>query len=697
MNEALEEREAQLRAAYAASADMDVKLADLRKFAADEKHALAIEYDQKLRAALKAAGEEAGAREAELNAGISALRCELTERERLLAAEREKLVDELAKATEEGRVRTGERVDAVRAEYETRLAELEAAAEGRTAELKELVAQKEAALELAAAQRSEAEKAIKAGFEREKAGWLDEKAEISAAAQRHAAELASGLAARTAELTGDFKARKEQLEVEMRSRAAAISIEAASKIDFERKNWHAERERFENLMTEASVNFRNAQKEIEGLNSALRQAAEDNAARETRFNRELMEAKANYDKELSFRVSDAVAVQTTHLMEALEAAKTKNSQLADTVLERENSLRSLRAETEEISRECEERLRLSDSEALSARRAELEKVYAQKQARLEESIAALKRGIEADYQVRRQELAEGIGLKDERLAAENLALKEDLSKLRAAQEEAEQRAAGLFEEMVAAGKAAQIEKISLQRAHSGELNRAVAEAVARVSEGAEEKHRLTRQELLKLQNSEKEEFRLLEENFTAEKERLAAELARRDKYIEAADAKIRNMERDIMKSRQDASGELLKQIAEQDERFREVVREEKNHRVTREAEFERELAQARGSFEARVRQLEDLLTAKEKLMEDGDRFYRQKQLELDGMHGEFNQRVNKFNEELFAQKQAVGEKEKAVNDYRLKLEKEYAAKAAETEKMKGELSRVILEYKARKQ
>jgi phage host-nuclease inhibitor protein Gam len=252
--------------------------------------------------------------------------------------------------------------------------------------------------------------------------------------------LESGFAARAAALDGDFKARRERFEVEMRSRAAAVSIEAASKIDFERKNWSAERSRFENQLAETSGNFRNARKEIEDLNSALRSAAESGSARETRFNRELMEAKSNYDRELAFRVNDAVSVQTAHLLEALEAAKAKNDELAQTVAERENSVRALMSEAAEIRRECEERLSLAESEALAARRAELEKSYAGKQARMEENMAALKRGIEADYQARRQELAEGAGLRDKRLAAENLALKEDMAKLRAAQEEATQRA-----------------------------------------------------------------------------------------------------------------------------------------------------------------------------------------------------------------------------------------------------------------
>jgi hypothetical protein len=166
--------------------------------------------------------------------------------------------------------------------------------------------------------------------------------------------------------------------------------------------------------------------------------------------------------------------------------------------------------------------------------------------------------------------------------------------------------------------------------------------------------------------------------------------------VEAADLKIQELERDIQKYRQTASGELLKQISEQDERFRAIVAEDKIRREAREKAFAAELERVKAAGEARVKQLETLLSAKEKLMAEADGFYRQKQLELDGQHSEFNQGVNKANEELFAQKQALSDKEKAVNDYRLKLERDYAANNAETEKLKAELTRAILEYKSRK-
>ena len=258
------------------------------------------------------------------------------------------------------------------------------------------------------------------------------------------------------------------------------------------------------------------------------------------------------------------------------------------------------------------------------------------------------------------------------------------------------RVAELSAKLLEAGKAAQAEKLELQKAHARELDRAVSEAVNTSLDSAEQRLRLAEEELTRLHKASSEEAAKAADLYEAEKTRMLEELERRDRYIESADLKIQELERQAMKARQSAAGELLKRIAEQEESFRAAMAEEKTRREAREKAWGAELARSASAYEDRIDQLEDLIAAKEKLLTDGDKFYRQKQLELDAMFADYNQRVNKFNEELFAQKQELSEKEKSLNDYRLKLEKEYAARSAENEALKAELTRAIVAYKNRK-
>ncbi|MDP2866541.1 MAG: hypothetical protein Q8O90_09875, partial [Elusimicrobiota bacterium] len=451
---------------------------------------------------------------------------------------------------------------------------------------------------------------------------------------------------------------------EAAARAEALNAEASGKIEFERKNWHAERSRLENMLAETSGCFKLSQEEIAALNSKLNQAALDSSGREARFNKELLEIRTASEKELNQRVNYTVEVQTAGLLTDLEAAKAAQAELAAALEASDNTVNALNKAAAETKRDCEMRVMTAISEGISARRAELEAVYARKQAAYEE-----------EGQARLDELNEDFTLKCNRLAEENAAFRKDIEKEKSAAAQANARAVEFSGKLLTAEKAFHDEKIEMQKAQIREFDSSVGDAVAAAVELAEDRLRHTQEELETMKKTNREEVGMLREGFEAEKDQLLEELGRRDRYIESADAKLQELENAMIKYRQTASGELMKNISEQDRRFRELADEEK----------------ARG--DARIKQLESLLSAKEKLLADGDKFYRQKQLELDGLHNSLNMRINGFNQDIFAQKQELSEKEKALNEFRLKLEKEYALKNSELERMKAELSRTIIEYR----
>jgi len=597
-----------------------------------EERAAAVRADYEARKA--ALEKEFDARAVVYEARLASVSARLEEAARASALEKERFENDLARISAESAAAADERTAAVRADYEARKAELGKEFEARYGD----------ALRALEAEKGRMAIALEAS---------ENRAEETRACGK---KLEAALAGRAAELEREYAARRERLESDLRDRTAAVYAEAEVKMDFERKNWQYERSMLENQVSEISGNFRSAQKEIETLNSGLRKSAEVSAATETAFNRELMEAKANYDRELTYRVKDAVTVQTAHLVEALEAARARQEETAAALAEKENSINALRGEAVEARRDCEERVRSASSGAVAARRAELEE----------------------DYRARRAALAEEFALKNDRLAGENETLRENIGKISAVAAEANTRAAALAGKLLEAEKAAAAEKLEMQKAQVRELDSAVADAVAAAVDALQQKLAHAHAEMDKALADGRDEVKHLEEIFAAEKDRMLEEMDRRERYIESADIKIQDLEREMMKYRQSASGELMRQVAEQDARFRTVVGEEK------------------ARSEARVKQLEDLLTAKEKLLADGDKFYRQKQMELDAMQSDLNQRVNKFNTELFAQKQELSEKEKGLNEYRLGLEKDHASRTSELEKMKAELTRVIMDYKGRK-
>ena len=678
VNEALAEREIQLDAAHARGAELDAAIAELRRSSSEEKAALSREYSAEMNRALKAAEEAAKAREAELSSDVDVLRAELTERDRLLSLEREKLVDELSKASVEAHNRTEERAAAVRADYERRLADQEALAGNNTRELKALLAEKETLLEKAAADRAEAEKALRADFE------------------SRTMELEAGLSAKTAALEADYAGRREKLEADAAARAAAVNAEAAAKMDFERGNWQAERARFESTLAETSGHFRAAQKEIEGLNAGLREAAEAGAAHEAAFSRELMEAKATYDRELAYRVKDAVTVQTAHLVEALEASKARQEELAATLEDKDNSIRALRAEAAAARRDYEEGLLSAGGEAVAAKRQELEQLYVARKQELEKEFASLRGNLQNAYESREKEMSRQLELNVAQFEAKNRSLSSGMEQLRAQAEAANAKATEVFNAMMQASKKHQEELFRVKEEHAGEIDIKIAASVEAATRALAGKLAAAEAGFAKEREDHKNETAALEKFFGETREKLAAELENAKNYSEVLDFKIQDMEKELVKTRQNSAAEFLSRITDQDQQIASLEGKYKARQEKLESETRQKMADLTAAYDAKVRAMEELVKGKEQLIRDSEDFWGKKQAEVDKAHADFNLRVSKFNEELFAQKQALGEKENSLNDYRLKLERDYASRNAETEKMKAELTRAILDYKSRK-
>jgi hypothetical protein len=94
--------------------------------------------------------------------------------------------------------------------------------------------------------------------------------------------------------------------------------------------------------------------------------------------------------------------------------------------------------------------------------------------------------------------------------------------------------------------------------------------------------------------------------------------------------------------------------------------------------------------------METMLKSKDSLVRQGGDFWRQKQAELDAQHSALNMKINAFNEEIFAQRQTLSERENVLNAQQLEREKDLAARMSEIQKLKVELTKAIAEYKSRK-
>ena len=474
---------------------------------------------------------------------------------------------------------------------------------------------------------------------------------------------------------------------------AAEQAFQAEKLEQQRAHAKEMDTRLETAAASSAEKLNNIQEELAAAKRNGDELAQKLMASEKAYHAEKLEMQKAYVKELDASVESAVssaveayAEKLRRTQEELAGARQNGEVLAQKLLVSE---KTYYAEKLEMQKAYVKELDASVESAVSS----AVEAYAEKLRRTQEELAGAK---QTGDELAQKLLAAEKAFHSQKLEMQKAYVKEmdatleaTLSsavenyemRLRRTQEElagSKKQAVELSEKLLASEKAHHDEKLEMQKAQVRELDNSVESAVAAAVEMLEQRLAHAHEELAKVQKRATEEMRIIEDGFAAEKTRLLEDVDRRDRYIENADRKLQELETEMLKYRQEASSELLRNISEQDRYFREAAAGEK------------------ARAEERVSQLEELLAAKEKLLADSDKFCRQKQLDLDKVHADLNLRVNKFNEELFAQKQELNDREKDLNEYRLKLEKEYAFKASELEPMKAELSRAILEYKGRK-
>ncbi|MFA6434248.1 MAG: hypothetical protein WCW52_06085, partial [Elusimicrobiales bacterium] len=705
-------------------------------------------------------------------AGYEKAAARLTEENRLKDAQLASTHDKLKELER----RIGGMEDERHAELLTRQAEKEAALKEQAAELSRKAVE---ARELAQAELTRRFAAEKAGLEKELGRLAEENLhneELLSAehekikvlenrineftAARHAET-----AATSAALEAEYSARREALISEVSAREEALNKEAAARMESERAAWQAQRGRLEATAAGAAEDFKRAQKEIEELSALNRRLGEQLVERTAGFDREMLEAKAGYEKELNLRLKDTVEAQTAPLLETLEAVRRRNKELSDAVSSREDEISRLNSELAGKDRQTAEDIKIAENAVLAAGAAELEAAYKERKERLAAETAALRSELEKEHKTRIEKLAAHYEARSRQTDMENGELKAAVAKLREEALEAQRKAGAHFTELTEQARAYQEAALKLKEGRAAELNSRIEAAVAEAVRSQQEKLRSMESELSELRRSSREESRLAEEAIKKEKTRLAEELSRGQASIEAADLKIREMQDELMKSRQNSAAAYMDRITDQDEKLRalksaydareeklkkeaaELVEQARNGAEIRLKELEEEVAakeqllsegaeswqrkqleldarrdekfnalleeyQARqresekqaalaaaelkSSYDARLKELEEQLKAKEQRIREGGEFWRQKQLDLDAQHSALNLKLHSFNEEIFAQKQAMSEREKVLNEQRLALESGYVAKMGELEKLRMELTRAIVEYKNRK-
>jgi len=488
-------------------------------------------------------------------------------------------------------------------------------------------------------------------------------AELEAAYMERKERLESEAAALKEALKNDYRNRQEELAKDLESRTLPLKLENEAL----KKTVQAMREEVAGaaVKAEAYVN-----EKVESAAAKATQLLQE----KLRFMENELSRVEQHNKDERRIIEETFHKERERMMEDLNR-KNKYIEVVDfKIQEMENDLMKNRqnAATNLLDQDevfkalvCDFELRQAKLEEDGARCVE------ERKARLENETAALRTALEKEYWRKQEELAKDLEAKTLPLRLENEALKKTIEKMR--------------EEVASAAAKAE-----------GYVNEKVESAAAKATQLLQEKLRFMESELSRMEKYNKDERRIIEETFNKERERVAEELGRKNNYIEVVDFKIREMENELLKTRQNSVVTFLSQITDQDDKFKLLVTEYESRQEKLEMETAARIEEVRAAAEARFKEMDAMLKAKENLLREGAEFWRQKESELDAQNSEVNMKMHRFNEELFAQKQELSAKEKQLNEYRLGLEKDHAARLHDIENLKIELTRAIMEYKNRK-
>ena len=564
------------------------------------------------------------------------------------------------------------------------------------AELMERLAEKEAALKEQAGKFAGEKDGLLAAFKAKEFFWNNEKekfenllVQISAGAEREIKDRAGRMAA-------EYENKKVEIEKNAVKICELAEKNYVSQLATERDGFEKENTRLTEEGARKEARLSDAYERLKGVEKRMGELKDSHymelSVKMKEKDEVLAEKTSAIEADYNARLEKTIA----RTAEDLKKANKEIEALSSAVSAGEGEIERLNLEMAERARESSEALRHAEEEALAKKSAGLETAYKKRKERLEAEAAALKEDLEKDYRKRVEEMAGSYALKVRQADFENEALKNTAAKMGEEAAASQSKANAYFNEIMEKARGYQEEIIKLKEAHVSELNFKITDAVSKATQLLQEKLHFTAEELRDLQQYNKEELLTIEGTFRKEKERLMEELGRRQNYIEVADLRMREMENELMNSRHNSAANFLGQIADQDDKFKVLISDYETRQDKLETETAGRIEEIRRAAEAKLKDMEEMLKAKEKLVQEGGVFWRQKQAELDAQNSELNMKMHRFNEELFAQKQELSGKEKQLHEYRLGLEKDNAARMSEIEKLKVELTRAIMDYKSRK-
>ncbi|PIS47581.1 MAG: hypothetical protein COT17_02675, partial [Elusimicrobia bacterium CG08_land_8_20_14_0_20_51_18] len=355
----------------------------------------------------------------------------------------------------------------------------------------------------------------------------------------------------------------------------------------------------------------------------------------------------------------------------------------------------LKSEAASAEMKWTEKIRNFESNFVSKKEEEYRSALEQKLQSMEGRFNKMKQDLALDYDTRKKVLKEEFDSKFGILNGENEALKGTVAQLYKNLKSVTDRANSLFSELIKKDEKFQEEKNTLEAEFSKQLNERITVAVNEATKYLQEKLDVTQNEIIEIQRANAREVETLKTSFNEEKQRMMEELEKREEHIKAYEGKVEQLEDELIDYKKNSAEMVNAQLRGQEEKFSKVLNDSQERHMELEKSYLGQIENIKNVYGSRLKQMEENVLALEKNLSEKNEILAAKKNEFAAMETRLNEKMAGLDGEMRESRSGRATREKAMEESQLKLEKDYAKKEAEIEKLRIELTRAIAKYKGR--
>ncbi|MEA3307567.1 MAG: hypothetical protein U9Q34_07260, partial [Elusimicrobiota bacterium] len=364
-----------------------------------------------------------------------------------------------------------------------------------------------------------------------------------------------------------YATKQKELIESHNEKIGYLNAELSSKFESERKVWDIEKVRVNQIIKELESKYNTSQENVDKLAAEKRAISDEVFKLKAEFNDEVISIKSEYEKEMMSDIEESVRTRTKSLGEKLENTEKQNDEMVNLVKFKNDEISKLEDDINEKERAWADKVRNIERDLIAEKVAKLQADYNEKQTVIEEDALTYKAGLEHEYKEKRRNMKEISEHKINEVVKEKEEFRSMVVNLSQKLSQISSKANVLEIKVHDGEKSHRNALAELKKEHLIELEKKVSQAIEDHTSILISKLEMAEDQIVRTRQENEREIKMLDDSFNGEKERMLDEIEKREKVVEASNAKIEALEDELMDYRESSSKAVMNQLVDQEKKF----------------------------------------------------------------------------------------------------------------------------------